>query len=107
MFKKISNDTVFKRAALVLFLNKIDLLRWKLESGMSPVHRFYPDYTAGADVKKCHAYFADKFKRLYKDKDKELYIHFTNATDTDLLKTTMGSVQLMILQNSFSRIILH
>jgi len=107
LFKEISNLYVFKRAALVLFLNKIDLLRWKLEVGISPVRRFYPDYTADpADFHACQAYFADKFKRLYNDPEKKLYVHFTNATDTDLLKVTMVSVQRMILQNSFTRVLL-
>ena len=107
LFKQISNLSVFKRAALVLFLNKIDLLRWKLKAGMSPVRRYYPDYKADpTDVNTCQAYFADKFKRLYKDPEKKLYIHFTNATDTNLLQVTMESAQRMILQHNFATMIL-
>jgi guanine nucleotide-binding protein subunit alpha len=107
LFKEVSNLSIFKRAALVLFLNKIDLLRWKLQTGMSPVRRYYPDYRADpTDVKACQAYFADKFKRLYRDKEKQLYIQFTTATDTDLLTVTMESVRRMILQHNFATMIL-
>jgi hypothetical protein len=51
-------------------------------------------------------YFADKFKRLYRDKEKMLYIHFTNATDTDILQFMMKSVWVMILQHNFKTIVI-
>lgn len=108
LFRDISNLPIFKRAALVLFLNKVDLLQEKLQMGMSPIARYYPDYTGDpADVQAGQAYFATKFKRLYRDPDKQLYIHFTNATDTDILQFTMDSVQLMILQHNFNTILLN
>jgi guanine nucleotide-binding protein subunit alpha len=107
LFKEISNLPIFKNAALVLFLNKIDLLSEKLQMGMSPIARYYPDFTGDpADVAAGQSYFADKFKRLFRDPDKTLYIHFTNATDTSFLNKTMESVQLMILQHNFKTLML-
>jgi guanine nucleotide-binding protein subunit alpha len=107
LFKEISNLPIFKSAALILFLNKIDLLSEKLESGMSPIGRYYPDFTGEpGDVAAGQAFFEEKFKRLFRDKDKALYIHFTNATDTAFLNKTMDSVQLMILQHNFKTLML-
>jgi guanine nucleotide-binding protein subunit alpha len=107
LFNEISNLPIFKAAALVLFLNKIDLLSEKLEMGMSPIVRYYPDFEGDpTDVAAGQAYFADKFKRLFRDPEKILYIHFTNATDTGFLNKTMDSVQLMILQHNFQKILL-
>jgi guanine nucleotide-binding protein subunit alpha, other len=107
LFKELSNSPFLKKAALVLFLNKIDLLLEKLQTGMSPIGRYFQDYTDDpTDVKAGQKYFAHKFKRLYRDTEKMLYIHFTNATDTNLLKVTMDSVQLMILQHNFRTLML-
>jgi len=91
----------------VLFLNKIDLLSEKLQMGMSPIARYYPDFAGDAgDVAAGQAYFAEKFKRLFRVPDKTLYIHFTNATDTAFLDKTMNSVQVMILQHNFKTFLL-
>jgi guanine nucleotide-binding protein subunit alpha, other len=107
LFKDISNSPFFERAALVLFLNKIDLLHEKLRTGLSPIRRFYPDYIGNpTDIQAGQDYFANKFKRLYRNTEKTLYLYFTNATDTNLLKVTMKSVQLMILQHNFTTLIL-
>jgi guanine nucleotide-binding protein subunit alpha, other len=107
LFNEISNLPIFKEAALVLFLNKIDLLSEKLQSGMSPIARYYPDFDGAADsLAAGQAYFAEKFKRLFRDPEKILYIHFTNATDTAFLDKTMDSVQNMILQHNFQKLML-
>jgi guanine nucleotide-binding protein subunit alpha len=107
LFKEISNLPIFKAAALVLFLNTIDLLSEKLQMGMSPIARYYPDFAGAADdVAAGQTYFAEKFRRLFRDPAKTLYIHFTNATDTAFLDKTMDSVQLMILQHNFKTLLL-
>jgi guanine nucleotide-binding protein subunit alpha, other len=106
LFEQISNSRYFEQASLILFLNKMDLFREKLKSGISPISRYFSDYHgANRDVKAGQAFFAEKFKTLLRKK-KELYIHFTNATDTNLLKVTMKSVQDMIVQRNLNQLIL-
>ncbi len=48
----------------------------------------------------------DKFVALNRSPGREVYSHFTNATDTDLLKVTMASVQDMIIQKNLQKLIL-
>ena len=48
----------------------------------------------------------DKFIALNRSPGREVYGHFTNATDTDLLKVTMSSVQDMIIQRNLQKLIL-
>jgi guanine nucleotide-binding protein subunit alpha len=106
LFEQIANSRYFEKAALILFLNKMDLFREKLQSGVNPIGRYFSDYRGGPrDVKGGQTFFADKFKVLIRKK-KELYIHFTNATDTNLLKVTMKSVQDMIVQRNLNQLIL-
>ena len=107
LFESIANSKYFEKSALILFLNKIDLFREKLSSGMSPISRYFPDYHGKPnDVTASQEFFAEKFKGLVRQSSKEVYVHYTNATDTDLLKKTMASVQDMIVQRNLNQLIL-
>jgi guanine nucleotide-binding protein subunit alpha len=107
LFDQIANSQYFTKSALILFLNKIDLFREKITSGMSPIYRYFPDYRGPEEeVEPGEKFFADKFRKLVKDHKKETYVNYTNATDTNLLKVTMRSVQDMIVQRNLNTLIL-
>jgi guanine nucleotide-binding protein subunit alpha len=107
LFESIANSKYFEKSALILFLNKIDLFREKLATGMSPINKYFPDYHGRpSDIVAAQEFFADKFKGLVRQPNKEVYVHYTNATDTDLLKKTMSSVQDMIVQRNLNALIL-
>jgi guanine nucleotide-binding protein subunit alpha len=108
LFQEISNHPILKPVALILFLNKVDLLEQKLKNNMSPIGRYCPDYKGKeADVEAGRAYFASKFRSLHQaTKTKTpFYIHFTTATNTTLLDVTMKTVQLSILQHNFHEVL--
>jgi guanine nucleotide-binding protein subunit alpha len=107
LFESISNSKYFEKSALILFLNKIDLFREKIAGGMSPINKVFPDYTGQVnDIEAGMEFFANKFRNLVRQPKKEVYVHYTNATDTDLLKKTMASVQDMIVQRNLNALIL-
>ncbi len=106
LWESIANSQWFAKSALILFLNKMDLFKEKLASSPISKHGF-TDYTGDqADWKGASKYFMDKFRALNRNPQKEIYGHFTNATDTNLLKITMGSVQDMIIQRNLNQLIL-
>lgn len=107
LFESIANSKYFEKSALILFLNKIDLFYEKLSTGYSPIHNYFPDYHGKeTDVIAAQEFFAEKFRCLVRQRNKEVYVHYTNATDTDLLKKTMASVQDMIVQRNLNELIL-
>ncbi|KAK5170483.1 uncharacterized protein LTR77_005071 [Saxophila tyrrhenica] len=107
LFESIANSKYFEKSALILFLNKMDLFREKLLSGSSPIAAHFPDYTADPrDVDAGAEFFSRKFKNLVRDPGKEVYVNFTNATDTNLLDKTMKSVQDMIVQRNLHSLML-
>jgi guanine nucleotide-binding protein subunit alpha len=107
LFESISNSKYFEKSALILFLNKIDLFAEKIAGGMSPINKTFPDYTGGpTDFEAGKEFFANKFRNLVRQPKKEVYVHYTNATDTNLLKITMASVQDMIVQRNLNALIL-
>jgi guanine nucleotide-binding protein subunit alpha len=103
LFESITNSKYFKRSALILFLNKIDLFREKLTSGMSSICKWFPEYPGeNNDILAAQEFFAQKFKNCLGKLDRDIYVHYTNATDTDLLKKTMESVQNMIVKRNLN-----
>ena len=105
LFESLVNGEWFKRKPIILFLNKIDLFKGKL--AVSPVSKHFPDYTgSNADFDAAARYFSDRFRGINRVPDREIYVHYTNATDTNLLKATMDSVQDMIIQKNLHTLIL-
>ena len=106
LFESIANSKYFEKSALILFLNKIDLFREKLASGMSPIGKWFPEYDGKAnDIAAAQEFFAQKFRNCLR-KQQDVYVHYTNATDTDLLKKTMDSVQDIIVKRNLQKLIL-
>lgn len=105
LFESLANGEWFKRKPIILFLNKMDLFKNKL--AVSPINKHFPDYLgASTDFDAAAKYFADRFRSINRMPEREIYIHYTNATDTTLLKATMDSVQDMIIQKNLHTLIL-
>lgn len=105
LFESLVNGEWFKRKPIILFLNKIDLFKDKL--AISPVSQYFPDYHGpDEDYEAASKYFADRFRGINRTAERDIYVHYTNATDTTLLKATMQSVQDMIIQKNLNNLIL-
>jgi guanine nucleotide-binding protein subunit alpha len=106
LWESIANSHWFKNSALILFLNKIDLFKEKVSH--APITKFgFTDF--GGDTtswQQTSTYFMNKFVALNRNPSREVYGHFTNATDTSLLKVTMVSIQDMLIQRNLQRLIL-
>ncbi|RCI12874.1 hypothetical protein L249_1084 [Ophiocordyceps polyrhachis-furcata BCC 54312] len=106
LWESIINSYWFKKSAMILFLNKIDLFKEKLAKSPITNHGFTDYQGPPDDWNAASKYFLDKFRALSRNPNKEIYGHLTNATDTNLLKITMGSVQDMIIQRNLNALIL-
>lgn len=104
LFNALVNGKWFRDKPIIVFLNKIDLFREKIKR--SPISTHFPDYQgADGDEKAARTFFAKKFQNMNENQNREIYIHFTNATDTNLLKVTMQSVQDILIQKQLSRLL--
>ncbi|KAL1960451.1 hypothetical protein VTO42DRAFT_7750 [Malbranchea cinnamomea] len=105
LFESLVNGEWFKRKPVILFLNKMDLFKEKIT--YSPISKHFPDFQGPeGDFDAAAKYFADRFKGMTRIPEREIYVHYTNATDTTLLKATMDSVQDMIIQKNLNSLIL-
>lgn len=97
LFDLLVNGEPFKHTPIILFLNKIDVFRKKL--AISPLSQYYADFTGcNTDLYAAARYFADRFQRINKTRNREIYIYYTNATNSKLLDVTMASVQEVIIR---------
>lgn len=105
LFDTICNSRWFVKTSMILFLNKIDLFKVKLKH--SPFKDHFPDFRGDQeDLQQCVSFFQRKFVDLNRNPTKDTYTHFTNATDTTLLRSVMLSVTDIILQKNLQQLIL-
>lgn len=100
LFQSVSNSKWFANTSIVLFLNKIDLFEAKLRSG-TILSQHCEDYTGPNEYEPARNYMAEKFRSQYA-RGKELYHHFTCATDTNQIKVVLISVNDTILRKNLS-----
>lgn len=98
LFDLITNSRWFTKTSLILFLNKIDLFKQKVLR--SPVSRYFPDYRGDdSDYNAAQLYFTNRFLNLNRSM-REIYTHYTCATDTALMRVVMASVNDAILKKN-------
>ncbi|KAH6914227.1 guanine nucleotide binding protein, alpha subunit [Coprinopsis sp. MPI-PUGE-AT-0042] len=104
LWKTISSNKLLARVQIILFMNKTDLLKRKLESGVQ-VREHIPEFRDKAnDYDTVTAWFKKLFKRLYyanTTPNREFFAHFTSVVDTEATSQTLAAVQSAILRNDF------
>lgn len=115
LFDSICNSRWFTKTSIILFLNKIDRFKEKLP--VSPMKNYFPDYegthawfagrpfvpdppkncpsdweTGGPDYAAACDYILNRFVSLNQHDTKQVYTHFTCATDTTQIRFVMAAV---------------
>jgi guanine nucleotide-binding protein G(i) subunit alpha len=90
LFDSICNSRWFVKTSIILFLNKIDRFKEKLP--VSPMKNYFPDYEGGADYQAACDYILNRFVSLNQHETKQIYTHFTCATDTMQIRFVMAAV---------------
>jgi guanine nucleotide-binding protein G(i) subunit alpha len=75
---------------------QIDLFREKLPR--SPIADYFPDYTGGSDLQAACDYFSSRFVSLNQSTAKQIYVHFTCATETQQIRFVLSAVNDIIIQ---------
>eukprot|EP00300_Choanocystis_sp_HF-7_P039813 c6134_g1_i1.p1 GENE.c6134_g1_i1~~c6134_g1_i1.p1 ORF type:complete len:351 (+),score=84.57 c6134_g1_i1:54-1106(+) len=97
LFGEISNSPFFVKSALILFLNKSDLLQTKiLEKNITDA---FPDYTGPQTYDHALQYIEERFRKANRSK-KEPYVHVTNATDTENIAFVFAAVRDTMLKSN-------
>ncbi|KAG0363921.1 hypothetical protein BGZ54_007969 [Gamsiella multidivaricata] len=101
LFDQICNSQWFIDTAMIMFMNKTDIFKEKIKH--SNISTYFPDYNGKeGDYIEASGFFRARFMRLNRSEHKEVYVHYTDATDTNLLRNIMSSVNDIILQRNTS-----
>ncbi|UZJ53210.1 hypothetical protein CBS101457_002530 [Exobasidium rhododendri] len=103
IWRQIVVNPILYDVSLILFLNKMDLLRHKLESGVQ-IRNFIPTFKGRNDYEDAWRYFRDMFHNVVSDHrssapTRNLYIHKTTATSTKEIKVILLSTKDAILRH--------
>uniref|UniRef100_UPI00311CE19F Guanine nucleotide-binding protein G(i) subunit alpha-1 n=1 Tax=Homo sapiens TaxID=9606 RepID=UPI00311CE19F len=99
LFDSICNNKWFTDTSIILFLNKKDLFEEKIKK--SPLTICYQEYAGSNTYEEAAAYIQCQFEDLNKRKDtKEIYTHFTCATDTKNAQFIFDAVTDVIIKNN-------
>ncbi|NXF90084.1 GNAI2 protein, partial [Eubucco bourcierii] len=99
LFDSICNNKWFTDTSIILFLNKKDLFEEKIVH--SPLTICFPEYAGANKYDEAAGYIQSKFEDLNKRKDtKEIYTHFTCATDTKNVQFVFDAVTDVIIKNN-------
>ncbi|KAH9923126.1 G-alpha-domain-containing protein [Epithele typhae] len=101
LWKYVIENKLLAHVNIVLFLNKCDLLKKKLQSGVR-LSRHMPSYEDRPnDYDSVSQYFRNRFGAMHQsltpNKSRDLYIHLTSVTDTRKTHTIISNVRDIIL----------
>ncbi|KAG2139175.1 guanine nucleotide binding protein, alpha subunit [Suillus bovinus] len=96
LFTQICSNQLLKKVHLVLFLNKTDILRKKLERGLS-VSKYILSYgDRPNEYESVVQYFRAHFLQVHRRNNENrrvLYTHLTNVVDTKATQSIIGNVR--------------
>ncbi|KAH7884416.1 guanine nucleotide binding protein, alpha subunit [Phlebopus sp. FC_14] len=96
LFTQICSNQLLKRVHLVLFLNKTDILRKKLDRGLL-VSKYILSYgDRPNEYESVVQYFRAHFLQVHRRNNENrrvLYTHLTNVTDTKATQSIIGNVR--------------
>lgn len=125
LFEAICNNKFFVSTSMILFLNKTDLFGAKI--GKSPLKAYFPEYDGpenNADAAKKFILGVRRrpaslsgnvagivvsppslqmFKKLNKNPAKQIYHHFTCATDTGNIRHVFDAVSDILIERNLDR----
>eukprot|EP01110_Echinostelium_bisporum_P002994 TRINITY_DN17332_c0_g1_i1.p1 TRINITY_DN17332_c0_g1~~TRINITY_DN17332_c0_g1_i1.p1 ORF type:complete len:347 (+),score=60.12 TRINITY_DN17332_c0_g1_i1:150-1190(+) len=98
LFDEIGNHTCFKESAIILFLNKSDLFKEKVQR--VPLNVCFPEYKGANNFEEGAKFVEQKFMSKVKDPEKLVYSHFTCATDTQNVKLVFDVVRSIVVETN-------
>eukprot|EP00050_Salpingoeca_kvevrii_P022951 m.135239 g.135239 ORF g.135239 m.135239 type:complete len:357 (-) comp9883_c0_seq2:3935-5005(-) len=103
LWDHIVNYPIFQNASMILFLNKVDLLQQKIK--VSDLADFFPAFDGPpGDAIAAQDFIEEMFlERVHTDEighRRNVYPHYTTATDTNNIKHVIDSVRDTILQHN-------
>jgi GTPase SAR1 family protein len=99
LFSEISQMKVFSNTHIILFLNKYDLFLDKIKT--VPLTATFSDYFGSQEAGPASQFIQDKFLASTKSTKKNIFQHFTCATDSDMMRKVLLNTRDIIISKAF------
>eukprot|EP00028_Trichosphaerium_sp_Am-I-7-wt_P011145 CAMPEP_0168519052 /NCGR_PEP_ID=MMETSP0405-20121227/7086_1 /TAXON_ID=498012 /ORGANISM="Trichosphaerium sp, Strain Am-I-7 wt" /LENGTH=261 /DNA_ID=CAMNT_0008539517 /DNA_START=337 /DNA_END=1122 /DNA_ORIENTATION=- len=103
LFESVCNNRWFTETHMILFLNKNDIFKHKVEELKIPLSTCFSDYDRRCDYDTAVAFIKEKFLIRNKNPNKIVYPHVTNATDTRNITVVFKAVKGIIMHDALHR----
>jgi len=97
VFDNIINNNWFRDTPVILFLNKDDIFKEKINR--SDPGKYFKDYTGGCDEGRARKYIRSLYVKRSQNKKRELFVHVTTATNTNNVKIVFDAIQASLMQD--------
>jgi GTPase SAR1 family protein len=102
LFGEITNSRWFKNTAVLLFLNKSDLFREKIQH--TPISVFFDDYAGDPHSFSMSAlHIQTHFEARNRQSNREIYTHVTCATDTQNVEKVFTAAKDIVIKASLRK----
>nr|XP_054762481.1 guanine nucleotide-binding protein G(o) subunit alpha-like [Lytechinus pictus] len=101
LFESICNNCFFRQTTMILFLNKVDLFQYKILHTSRQLQHYFPDFQGpDYDIDAAAKYIQRRFQHCNRNPKKEVYPHFTTATDTSNMEVVFQVVTNTIVKDN-------
>lgn len=99
LWNQIVNSAWFKDTNMILFLNKSDLFREKIQRvNITPA---FPKYRGEQEFEAASTYIQEQFLARVENSSKQVFTHITCATDTSNIAVVFTAVKSIIMEQNF------
>ncbi|KII91164.1 hypothetical protein PLICRDRAFT_696280 [Plicaturopsis crispa FD-325 SS-3] len=107
LWKSIVSNPLLMKTNIVLFLNKCDILKEKLDSGMRLADYIVSYGNRPNDFESASNYLKKKFGSIYKEQSRQprpFYYHLTSVTNTKTTVLVLQNVQDIVLRRNLQEV---
>ena len=104
LFSSICNNRWFETASMILFLNKTDIFEAKItDPNGAALTDCFPQYEGDLkSVKETQDFVRLEFEQLCQDPERDVYSHYTCATDTSNIRFMFSAVSDMLIKQTLT-----
>ncbi|KAL2100662.1 hypothetical protein ACEWY4_002423 [Coilia grayii] len=105
LYSSVCLNSIFSRAALILFMNKMDLFEKKILHSGRHLRLYYPEFKGtDCDVSSAASFLTSLFTDELAASAKPVYHHYTTATDTSCIRDIFPTVIDSIVKHNFANV---
>ncbi|SCV68588.1 BQ2448_709 [Microbotryum intermedium] len=102
LFKDICENRLLRSADIIIFMNKVDVLRRKVKSGQYPIYRYFPRYLGSDRTSDILSFFQTLFDEGHRVQRRPFYIFATQANDARSISTVTAAVNDILIRSEMA-----